>query len=179
VGFGGHVKSRITLIIIHFQASQLQAVLAMARRQEMVYVDGKPIDVIHFSGDSNQTVPIVVGMMKDVELGRAGLGGTNFDNINAGTPNFVDSDVAGRIRAHARAEFRYHQLLRTFVVDNKDQATVLRELGDKFRQNHKLCGTPSIESDFCVALERGGLPPGTFSNVNSYGANVVVSKLLP
>jgi hypothetical protein len=71
-----------------------------------------------------------------------------------------------------------HQLLRIFVVDNKDQATVLRELGTKFRHNHRLCGTPSIESDFCVALERGGLPPGTFSNVNSYGADVV-SKLLP
>jgi hypothetical protein len=150
----------------------------MVQRQEAVYVDGRPVDVIHFSGDSNQTVPLVVGMMKDVEQGHAGLGGTNKDNIKADTPNFVDSDVAGRIRKHARDEFRDHQLLRIFVVDNKDQATVLRELGGKFRQNHKLCGTPSIESDFCVALERGGLPPGTFSNVNSYGADVV-SKLLP
>jgi hypothetical protein len=30
-----------------------------------------------------------------------------------------------------------------------------------------------------VALERAGLTPGTFSNVNSYGSNVAVSKLLP
>jgi hypothetical protein len=63
---------------------------------------------------------------------------------------------------------------------------VLHELGDKLRQNHKPCGTESIESDFCVALERGGPPPGTFSTVNSYGANAVsksypelVSKMLP
>jgi hypothetical protein len=57
--------------------------LAMVRRQATVYVDGKPVDVIHFSGDSNQTVLLVVGMMKDVELGHAGLGGTNHGNINA------------------------------------------------------------------------------------------------
>jgi hypothetical protein len=87
--------------------------------------------------------------------------------------------VAGRIRDHGGAEFRDHQLLTVFVVNNNDQATVLRELGDKFRQDHNLCRTQSIESDSVVALEREGLPPGTFSNVNSYGANVVVSKLLP
>jgi hypothetical protein len=119
-GFGGHVESRITLII-HFQSSQLQAMLAMARRQATVYVDGRPLDVIHFTGVSNQTAPLVVDMMKDVELGHAGLGGTNYDNIYADTPNFLNSDVAGRILDHARAEFRYHQLLRIFVVDNKEQ----------------------------------------------------------
>jgi hypothetical protein len=84
----------------------------------------------------------------------------------------------GRIRDHASAEFRHSNLNGIIVVDNNDQATVLRELGDKLRQNHKLCRTPSIEADFVVALEHGGLSPGTFSNVNSYGANVV-SKLLP
>jgi hypothetical protein len=178
-GFGGHVESRFTLII-NFQSSQLQAMLAMVRRQATVYVDGKPVDAIHFSGDSNQTVPLVVGMMKDVELGhtQGSAAPTTATSMLTDTPNFSYSEVAGRMHDHARAEFRYHQLLRIFVVDNKDQATVLRELGDTFRQNHKPCGTPSIESDFCVALERGGLPPGTFSNVNSYGANVV-SKLLP
>jgi hypothetical protein len=148
-----------------------------------VYVDGRPVDVIHFSGDSNQTVPVVVGMMKEVELGHAGLGGSA-----APTPAtsmltrqiswIATSLVASTIMLGPSSGTMYHQLLRIFVVDNKDQATVLRELGDKFRQNHKLCSTPSIESDFCVALERGGLPPGTFSNVNSYGADVV-SKLLP
>jgi hypothetical protein len=110
-------------------------------------------------------------MMKGVELGHAGLGGTSAHNTKADTPSFWDID-------HGGAEFRYHQLLGVFVVNNNDQATVLRALGDKFRQDHNLCRTQSIESDFCVALERDGLPPGTFSNANSYGANVV-SKLLP
>ena len=116
--------------------------------------------------------------MKGVLPGHAGLGGTNFGNIYADTANFLRGDAMARIRDHGSAEFRDSNLNEIIVVDNNDQATELRELGDKFRGNHKLCRTPSIEADFVVALERGGVSPGTFSNVNSYGANVV-SKLLP
>jgi hypothetical protein len=150
----------------------------MARRKEMVYVGGKHVVVNHLTGDSRKTVTLVVAMLKGVLPGHAGLGGTNFGNIYADTANFLRSDVMGRIRDHGKSEFRHSNLNEIIVVDNNDQATVLRELGDKFRQDHNLCRTPSIESDFCVALERGGLSPGTFSNVNSYGANVV-SRLLP
>jgi hypothetical protein len=152
--------------------------LALTRRREIVYDKGKPVEVIRLSGDSNYTVSLVVSMMKGVKLGHAGLGGTNAHNIKADAPKFWDSDVAGRIRDHGGSEFRYHQLLSAFIVNNNDQATVLRELGNKFRHEHKLCRIPANESDFVVALEREGLSSGTFSNVNSYGANVV-SKLLP
>jgi hypothetical protein len=118
----------------------------MARRQETVYVGGKPVDVNHFTGDANKTVPLVVAMLKGVLPGHAGLGGTNYNNTCADTPNFVNSDIMSRIRAHDQAEFRNSNLLGIIAVDNKDQTTVLHELGDKFRQNHKLCGTESIES---------------------------------
>jgi hypothetical protein len=144
----------------------------------MGYVGGKPVVVNHLTGDSRKTVPLVVAMLKGVLPGHTGLGGINYGNICADTANFSRSDVMARIRDHGSAEFRHSNLNGIIVVENNDQATELRELGDKFRQDHKLCRTPSIGSDFCVALGRGGLSPGTFSNVNSYGANVV-SKLLP
>ena len=83
----------------------------MARRQETVYVGGKPVDVNHFTGDANETVPLVVAMMKDVGLGHAGLGGTNYGNINADTTDFLRSDVMGRIRDRGQAEFRNSTLL--------------------------------------------------------------------
>jgi hypothetical protein len=146
----------------------------MARRQETIYAGGSPVGAIFFTGDSKENVPLVVDMLNGVPPGHAGLGGTNYGNISADTTNFLRSDVMGRTRDHAQAEFRFSNPNGIIVVDRNDQATVLRELGDKFRQNHKLCRTPSIESDFVVALERGGLSPGTFSNVNSYGANALM-----
>jgi hypothetical protein len=63
--------------------------------------------------------------------------------------------------------------MKIIAVDNKDQTSVLREQGDEHRHEHLLCRSPSIESDLVVALERGGLSPAAFANVNSYGANVV------
>jgi hypothetical protein len=128
--------------------------LKMTRRREIVYDKGKPVEVIHLSGDSSLTAPLVVGMMKGVKLGHAGLGGTNAHNIKADTPRYSDSDVADRVRDHKVAEFRRHQIKSVFIVNNNDQATVLREQGNKFRHEHELCRTPAIESDFCVALER-------------------------
>jgi hypothetical protein len=92
----------------HYSILSITTMLAMARRQE-VYVDGKPVSTsFTLAGIPVKTVPLVLGMTKDVKLGHAGLGGTNKDNIHADTPNFVDSDVAGRIRDHARADYRYH-----------------------------------------------------------------------
>jgi hypothetical protein len=117
-------------------------------------------------------------MMEGVELGHAGLGGTSAHNINE-SDYYNSSDVASRVYDHGENEFRHHQLQSVLVVNNNDQATVLREQGNEFRRDHELCRIQSIESGCVVALERGGLAPGTFANVNSYGANVAVSKLLP
>jgi hypothetical protein len=116
-------------------------------------------------------------MMKDVELGHAGLGGTNVDTVTS--DDWAGSAEKKRILDHAKAEFKYAKLKGVFIINSDDQATDLREQGNKFRHEHELCRTPSIESDFCVALEMAGLPKGTFANVNSYGANVAVSRLLP
>ena len=122
--------------------------------------------------------------MKGVPPGHAGLGGTNSGNKKYKITDFLRGDVMARVRAHGEEEYRFSNLIGIIVVYNYDQLSSLRELGDEFRGNHEgsaagLCGSPCIESDFCVALEKCGLPPGTFSNVNSYGANVAVSKLLP
>jgi hypothetical protein len=117
--------------------------------------------------------------MKGVKLGYAGLGGTNAHNIKADEPNYSNGDVADHVNDHKAAEYRFHQLKEVIIVDNNDQADWLREQGNEFRHEHELCRTQCIESDYCVAMERAGLPLGTFSNVNSYGANVAVSKLLP
>ena len=155
----------------------------MALRQEMVYVRGKEVVVNHLTGDARDTVPLVVAMLKGVPPGHAGLGGTNSGNIYADTTNFLRSDVMGRICKHGDEEYRYSNLIG--IIRSSSSTTMTNwpcsaywELGDKLRGNHKLCRTQSTESDFFVALEREGLSPGTFSNVNSYGDNVV-SKLLP
>ena len=93
----------------------------MTRRREIVYDKGKPVEVIHLSGDSKHTAPFVVGRMKGVELGYAGLGGTSAHNIKADTTNFWDSDVADRIRDHAQAKFRCHQLLALRCLRRRQQ----------------------------------------------------------
>ena len=152
---------------------------AVIVRQEIVYDKNQPFEVAHLSGNSRQTVPLVMRKMKGVELGYAGPGGTNAHNIKADEPNYSNGDVADHVNDHKAAEYRFHQLKEVIIVDNNDQADWLREQGNEFRHEHELCRTQCIESDYCVALERAGLPPGTFSNVNSYGANVAVSKLLP
>ena len=131
------------------------------------------------SGNSSQTVPLVIDKMKGVELGYAGLGGTNVWNKKYDAKNYSDGDVAVRVNDHKRAEYKNSQIKEVVIIYNNDQADWLREQANKFRHQHKLCRTQCIESDYCVALERAGLPKGTFSNVNSYGANVAVSKLLP
>jgi hypothetical protein len=150
----------------------------MALRQEWVVVKGKQVYVNHLTGDAKYTVPNVLAMLKDVPPGHAGLGGTNSGNKNADTADFLRGDVMGRVRKHGEEEYRDWNLIGIIVINNNDQLTALRELGDELRGDHELCGSPSIESDYVVALEREGLSSGTFSNVNSYGANVV-SKLLP
>ena len=150
---------------------------SMTRRQEFPWVKGKPVEVTHLCGHSSLTVPYVVRMMEGLELGHAGLGGTNADTITS--DDWADSAEKRRIYDHAKAEFKFAQLQSVFIINSDDQATDLREQGNKFRRNHDLCRTPSIESDCVVALEMAGLPKGTFANVNSYGANVAVSRLLP
>jgi hypothetical protein len=117
-------------------------------------------------------------MMEGLELGHAGLGGTSAHTINS-SDDYAGSAESRRIYDHGESEFRFHQLQSVFIVNNNDQATDLREQGNKFRRDHDLCRIPSIESDCVVALERSGLPKGTFANVNCYGSNVAVSKLLP
>ena len=117
--------------------------------------------------------------MKGVKLGYAGLGGTNAGNKKYDEPNYSNGDVEVRVNDHKEAECRFNQIKEVIIIYSNDQADWLREQGNKFRHEHELCRTQCIESDYCVALERAGLPPGTFSNVNSYGANVAVSKLLP
>jgi hypothetical protein len=112
--------------------------------------------------------------MKGVELGYAGLGGTNAGNKKYDEPNYSNGDVEVRVNDHKEADYRIVQSNQSevIIIYNNDQADWLREQGNKFRHEHELCRTQCIESDYCVALERaGGLPPGTgtSSNVNSYG----------
>ena len=152
---------------------------AVIVRQEIAYDKNQPFDVTYLSGNSSQTVPLVVRKMKGVKLGYAGLGGTNAGNKKYDEPNYSDGDVAVRVNDHKGAEYRFNQIKEVIIIDNNDQADWLRKQGNEFRHEHKLCRIQCIESDYCVALERAGLPPGTFSNVNSYGSNVAVSKLLP
>ena len=149
----------------------------MTGRQEIVWVKGQPVKVTHLCGPSSLTAPYLVRMMKDVEQGHAGLGGTNVDTVTS--DDWAGCAEKKRILDHAKAEFKYAQLRGVFIINSDDQETDLREQGNKFRRNHDLCRTPSIESDYVVALEMAGLPKGTFANVNSYGANVAVSRLLP
>jgi hypothetical protein len=151
---------------------------SMTRRQEIVWVKGQPVEVTHLCGHSSLTAQYVVRRMEGLELGHAGLGGTSAHNINS-SDYYAGSAEAKRIYDHGESEFRFHQLQSVFIVNSDDQATELREQGNEFRRDHDLCRIPSIESDYAVALERAGLPKGTFANVNRYGANVAVSKLLP
>ena len=147
-------------------------------RHEIAHDGDRTFKVTYISGNSSQTVPLVVDKMKDVKLRYAGLGGTNVGNKKYDAKNYSDGDVAVRVNDHKGAEYKNSQIVEVIIIDNNDQAE-LREWANKFRHQHKLCRTQCIESDYCVALERTGLPKGTFSNVNSYGANVAVSKLLP
>jgi hypothetical protein len=151
----------------------------MVLRQEWVVVKGKQVYVKHLTGYAKDTVPDVLAMLKDVHPSHAGLSGTNSWNKKADREEFLRGDVMARVIAHGDAEYRDWNLIGIIVVNNYDQLTSLRVLGDKFRGDHELCGSPCIESDFVVALEREGLSSDTFSNVNSYGGNVAVSKLLP
>jgi hypothetical protein len=52
-GFGGVESESLSLF-----NPLITTVLAMVQRQEAVYLDGKLVDVIHFSGDSNQAEEI-------------------------------------------------------------------------------------------------------------------------
>jgi hypothetical protein len=150
----------------------------MALRQEWVLHQGKQVVVNHLTGVSKDAVPIVLAMLKDVPPGHAGLGGTNAGNKYADAADFLRGDIMSRVRKHGEEEYRNANLDEIIVINNNDQLTDLRVLGGEFRGDHELCGSPSIESDLVVALEREGLSSDNFSNVNSYGANVV-SKLLP
>ena len=143
-------------------------------RHEIAHDGDQPFKVTYFSGNSSQTVPLVVDKMKDVELRYAGLGGTNVGNKKYDAKNYSDGDVSVRVNDHKGAEYKFQQIQKVLIIDNNDQAE-LREWANKFRHDHVLCSTKCIESDYCVALERAGLPTGTFSNVNSYGTNVAVS----
>jgi hypothetical protein len=49
---------------------------AVIVRQEIVYDKNQPFEVTHLSGNSRQTVQLVMRKMKGVKLGYAGLGGT-------------------------------------------------------------------------------------------------------
>jgi hypothetical protein len=147
-------------------------------RQEWIIYGGKLVVVNHLTGVSKDTVPIVLDLLKDVPPGHAGLGGTNAGNKHADAENFLNGDIMSRIRKHAGEEYKFANLIGIIVINNYDQLGDLRVLGDEFREEIELCGSPSIESDLVVALQRKGLSPDTLSNVNSYGANVV-SKLLP
>jgi hypothetical protein len=64
----GRMRAAHSIFIIHYSILKLQA---MARRQETVYVGGNPVDVNHLTGDSRETVPLVVAMLKGVLPGRA------------------------------------------------------------------------------------------------------------
>jgi hypothetical protein len=106
--------------------------MALTKR-ETIYVGGRPVDVHFFEGLSKETAPLVVAMMEGVLPRYAGLGGTNYTNLNADATNFLRSDVWGRIYAHWQAEFRLQKLMKIIAVDNKDQTSVLREQGDEHR----------------------------------------------
>ena len=110
--------------------------------------------------------------MKDVKLRYAGLGGTNVGNNKYDAQNYPDGDVSVRVNDHKGAEFRLQQIQKVLIIANNDQAE-LREWANEFRHDHVLCSKECIESDYCVALEQAGLPKGTFSNVNSYGATQI------
>ena len=146
----------------------------MSVRHEIAHDGDRTFKVTYISGNSSQTVPLVVDKMKDVELRYAGLGGTNVGNKKYDAKNYSDGDVSVRVNDHKGAEYKFQQIQKVLIIDNNDQAE-LREWANKFRHDHVLCSKKCIESDYCVALERAGLPTGTFSNVNSYGANVAVS----
>ena len=145
-------------------------------RQEIAHDKGKPFEVTYLSGNSSQTVPLVMRKMKGVEKGYAGLGGTNVGNKKYDEKFYSKGDVAVRVNDHKGAEYRFSQIEEVIIIDNNDQAGWLREQANEIRHEHELCRTPCIEADYCVALELAGLPKGTFSNVNSYGANVAVSN---
>ena len=155
--------------------SQINIAMAAAIvRHEIAHDKGMPFKVTYLSGNSSQTVPLVMRKMNGVEKGYAGLGGTNVGNKKYDAKIYSKGDVAVRVNDHKGAEYRFQQIQEVLIIDNNDQAE-LREQANKFRHEHELCRTKCIEADYCVALERAGLPTGTFSNVNSYGANVAVS----
>jgi hypothetical protein len=139
-----------------------------------IHLGGDPVEVHFVTGRSEEAIPHVVAMMKGVHPKYAGLGGVNDGNLSANTTHFKKSGVYVRVDRHGKEEFWFQKLKKIIVVDNEDQMSVLREQGNKYCRNHKLCRTPSIEADVVVALERAGLPTNAFANVNSYGANVEV-----
>jgi hypothetical protein len=113
----------------------------MALRQEWVLHQGKQVVVNHLTGVSKDTVPIVAAMLKKVPLGHAGLGGTNAGNMNADAANFLRGDIMGRVRKHGGEEYRNANLNEIIVINNNDQLTDLRVMGDKFRGDHDLFRT--------------------------------------
>ena len=73
-------------------------------RHEIAHDGDQPFKVTYFSGNSSQTVPLVVDKMKDVELRYAGLGGTNVGNKKYDAKNYSDGDVSVRVNDHKGAE---------------------------------------------------------------------------
>ena len=53
----------------------------------------------------------------------------------------------GRIRKHGDEEYRYSNLIGIIVVNNYDQLTSLRVLGDEFRGDHLESITNNSVSD--------------------------------
>jgi hypothetical protein len=86
-------------------------------------------------------------MLKDVRPGHAGLGGTNSWNKKADTEDFLRGDVMARVRAHGDGEYRDWNLIGIIVVNNYDQLTSLRVLGDEFRGDHLESITNNSVSD--------------------------------
>jgi hypothetical protein len=76
----------------------------MARRQETIHVGGSPVDVNFFTGDSKETVPLVVAMMEGVLPGHAGLGILQGTDMKRSTEEAI-APVAQTYEARGRCSY--------------------------------------------------------------------------